>query len=129
MVDQMSEVLLLSTTASQRVEVDKLEDKEHLSAPQQITLKCGDAFLVTDVRGDLLASRPEMGLYWQGTRFLRTCNLFLEGSQLVTLSHHIANMGDECQIDLTNTAFPLSQHEVVEQGAIPGMLFHMTTVN
>ena len=118
MVDQVSEVLLLSTTASQRVKVDKLEDREHPSAPQQITLKCGDAFLVTDVRGDLLASRPEMGLYWNGTRFLRTCNLFLEGSQLVTLSHHIANMGNECQIDLTNTAFPLNQHILVEQGAI-----------
>lgn len=83
----------------------------------QITLKSGDAFLVTDIRGDFLSSRQEMGLFWHGTRFLRTCNLFLEGRPLMTLSHHVARFGDACQIDLTNRAFTQGDL-VVEQGAI-----------
>jgi glycogen debranching enzyme len=120
MTDHVSKIGLLPTVESRQVEVDVvdlLEDKERPDAPQ-ITLKYGDAFLVTDACGDLLASRQEMGLYWHGTRYMRTCNLFLEGRPLLMLSHHIADMGDACQIDLTNTAFTLNNGYYVEQGAI-----------
>jgi glycogen debranching enzyme len=124
MTDHVSEVLKLPTVESRQVETDKLdsgvqivEDKERPSTPQ-ITLKYGDAFLITDACGDLLASRQEMGLFWHGTRFLRTCNLYLEGRPLVMLSHHVSSMGDACQIDLTNQAFPLQNGLIIEQGAI-----------
>lgn len=69
---------------------------------KKIRLKCNEAFIVTDVAGDLLQSEREMGLYLQATRYLRICNLFLEGYPLVPLYHSIANEGDSCQIDLTN---------------------------
>lgn len=121
MTDNVSEVLLLPTTGNQQKEpdkqLDKLEDKGRPGTPQ-ITLKYGDAFLVADTCGDLLASRQEMGLFWHGTRFLRTCNLYLEGHPLVMLSHHVTNMGDACQIDLTNAAFSLPNGFTIEQGAI-----------
>src|ERR1051326_6664132 len=120
MTDHVSEVLLLPTIGNQQVgpnELDILEDKERPSTPQ-VTLIYGDAFLVSDACGDLIASRQEMGLFWHGTRFLRTCNLYLEGHPLVMLSHHVTNMGDACQIDLTNTTFPLSNGLTIEQGAI-----------
>jgi glycogen debranching enzyme len=118
MTEQTSEVRMLPITENQRVDLHTLEEKEQPTAPPQITLKCGDAFVVADARGDFLASRHEMGLYWQGTRFLRTCNLFLDGHPLVTLSHHVANMGNECQIDATNEPFIVEQNNVVEQGYI-----------
>jgi N-terminal domain of (some) glycogen debranching enzymes len=53
---------------------------------ETITLKHGDAFLVADARGDLPESEQETGLYWRGTRFLRTCDIFLAGQPLVPLS-------------------------------------------
>lgn len=99
---------------------DELEEQEHpdTSHSTHITLKSGDAFLITDMRGDFLAARQAMGLFWHGTRFLRTCNLSLESRPLMTLSHHVARFGDACQIDLTNTAFAPDDSVVVEQGAI-----------
>src|SRR5205823_12165033 len=83
---------------AERIEADTLEETERLST-RQITLKSGDAFLVADVCGDLLSAKQEMGLFWHGTRFLHTCNLFLEGRPLVMLSHHVADVGSVCQID------------------------------
>jgi glycogen debranching enzyme len=118
MTDHVSEVLLLPTAGNQQTDtLDQLEDKERPGTPQ-ITLKYGDAFLVADTCGDLIASRREMGLFWHGTRFLHTCNLSLEGKPLVMLSHHVTNMGDGCQIDLTNASFPLQNGFIIEQGAI-----------
>ncbi|HLZ60802.1 MAG TPA: glycogen debranching N-terminal domain-containing protein [Ktedonosporobacter sp.] len=98
------------------------DEQQNASSPgmptAQITLKNGDAFLIADAHGDFAASRQEMGLFWHGTRFLRTCNLFLEGRPLMVLSHHIATMGDACQIDLTNHAFTASHGFKIEQGEI-----------
>ena len=100
-----------------RIKADTLEETERLST-RQITLKSGDAFLVADVCGDLLSSKQEMGLFWHGTRFLHTCNLFLEGRPLVMLSHHVADVGSVCQIDLTNTALSIDDNTKVKQGEI-----------
>ena len=69
---------------------------------EKITLKHGDAFLVADARGDLPESEQETGLYWRGTRFLRTCDIFLTGQPLIPLSHSISDEEGACQIDLTN---------------------------
>ena len=69
---------------------------------EKITLKHGDAFLVADARGDLPESEQETGLYWRGTRFLRTCDVFLTGQPLIPLSHSISDEEGACQIDLTN---------------------------
>ena len=118
MTEPMPKVLMLPVTEELQDDLQTLDDKEQRTTSPQISLKCGDAFLVTDVRGDLLASQYEMGLYWQGTRFLRTCNLFLNGNALVTLSHHVASMSNECQIDATNTPFVVEQDNVVDQGYI-----------
>jgi glycogen debranching enzyme len=59
-----------------------------------------------------------MGLFWHGTRFLHTCNLFLEGRPLVILSHHVVDVGSACQIDLTNTALSIDDSTTVKQGEI-----------
>jgi glycogen debranching enzyme len=120
MTDFLSEVNLLSARTAEtkpQHSIDNLEDKEQVSATQ-ITLKCGDAFLIADLCGNFLSSRKEMGLFRSGTRFLRTCNLYLEGCPLSILSHHVAAMGDACHIDLTNAPFSASEQAMIEQGAI-----------
>lgn len=119
MKDSVSEMVLLPMEDMQEAEprVEASEDREH-PVTTQITLKCGDAFLITNVRGDLAASRQEMGLFWHGTRFLRTCNLSLEGRPLMALSHHVATMGDACQIDLTNVPLTAARDLAIEQGEI-----------
>ncbi|MGZ3664584.1 MAG: amylo-alpha-1,6-glucosidase [Ktedonobacterales bacterium] len=84
---------------------------------EKITLKQGDAFLVADARGDLPESEQETGLYWRGTRFLRTCDVFLTGQPLIPLSHSISDEEGSCQIDLTNPFLRIGT-EVVYQGNI-----------
>ena len=84
---------------------------------EKISLKHGDAFLVADARGDLPESEQETGLYWRGTRFLRTCDIFLAGKPLVPLSHSISDEEGTCQIDLTNPYLRIGK-EVVYQGSI-----------
>src|SRR2546421_8094600 len=118
MTDHVSEVALLSTIETQQIEpiMEIREDREQTSATS-LVLKGGDAFLVADARGDFLSSRQEMGLFLHGTRFLRACNLYLEGYRLVSLSHQVASMGDACHIDLTNVTFLTGGQDVVEQGA------------
>lgn len=88
------------------------------SGARQVVLKCGDAFLIADTHGDFLASEPEMGLFRHGTRFLRSCNLYLQGRSLVTLSHQVAHLGNACHIDLTNTPFTSPSGSAIEQGSI-----------
>ncbi len=120
MTDYVPEVALLSLVETQQAEPIKLavrEDSERTSATS-LVLKGGDTFLVADTCGDFLMSRQEMGLFSHGTRFLRTCNLYLEGCQLVPLSHQVAAMGDACHIDLTNVTFITENQDIVEQGAI-----------
>ncbi|HZR44013.1 MAG TPA: glycogen debranching N-terminal domain-containing protein [Ktedonobacteraceae bacterium] len=120
MKDLVSEMILLPMEEIQQeetIKVDASEDKAH-PGTTQITLKCGDAFVVTNVHGDLVAAKQEMGLFWHGMRFLRTCNLLLEQRPLMALSHHIANMGDACQIDLTNIPFTAAHDLAIEQGVI-----------
>src|SRR5260370_28032480 len=84
---------------------------------ETLALKHGDAFLVSDARGDLPESEQETGLYWMGTRFLRTCDVFLAGQPLIPLSHSISDEEGKCQIDLTNPFLRVG-HEVVYQGTI-----------
>ena len=84
---------------------------------EKIILKHGDAFLVADDRGDFPESEQETGLYWRGTRYLRTCDVFLAGQPLVPLSHSISDEEGTCQIDLTNPFLRIGQ-EVVYQGTI-----------
>jgi glycogen debranching enzyme len=84
---------------------------------EKITLKHGDAFLVADARGDLPESEQETGLYWHGTRFLRTCDVFLTGQPLIPLSHSISDEAGTCQIDLTNPFLRVGK-EIVYQGSI-----------
>ncbi len=84
----------------------------------QVVLKHGDAFLITDVVGDLPTTRKEIGLFWQGTRFLRTCNFMLEGSPLIPLAHHVSDMSEQCQIDATNAPFVVDNEVSIPQGSI-----------
>jgi glycogen debranching enzyme len=84
---------------------------------EKITLKHADAFLVADDRGDLPDSEQETGLYWRGTRYLRSCDLFLEGKPLATLSHSISDEEGTCQIDLANP-FLRMRDEDIYQGTI-----------
>ncbi len=84
---------------------------------EKITLKHGDAFLVADDRGDLPDSEQETGLYWCGTRYLRACDLFLEGRPLTALSHSISDEEGTCQVDLANPYLEID-NEVIYQGMI-----------
>ena len=119
MTDNISEVTLLPAVERQheQIELEQLAEKEQ-NNPQRITLKSGDTFLVADISGDLLTAREEMGLYHHGTRFLRTCNLYLEGYTLEMLSHQVAEMGNSCHIDLTNAPFTAGPERQIEQGVI-----------
>lgn len=120
MTDHKSDVVLLPADEGPNGAFNQpeiVEEKVHSSATQ-ITLKSGDAFLVANVRGDLLGANQAMGLYWHGTRFLRECNFFLEGHPLVMLSHHVSNMGLASQIDLTNPALKVDADTFIEQGEI-----------
>src|SRR5215475_9226056 len=81
---------------------------------EKITLKHGDAFLVADARGDLPESEQETGLYWRGTRFLRTCDVFVTGQPLIPLSHSISDEEGACQIDLTNPFLRLGGEPVYQ---------------
>jgi glycogen debranching enzyme len=85
---------------------------------EKIALKHGDSFMVTDARGDLPVAVQETGLFWRGTRFLRSCDLFLEGVPLVPLSHSISDEEGSCQVDLTNPLLTLPQHVEIYQGMI-----------
>ncbi len=85
---------------------------------EKIALKYGDAFMVTDARGDLPSSEQETGLFWHGTRFLRPCDLFIEGRPLLALSHSISDEEGTCQIDLTNPYIQLGQDTLLYQGMI-----------
>ena len=84
----------------------------------QIVLKHGDAFLITDSVGDLPTRRREIGLFWQGTRFLRTCNFMLEGNPLIPLAYYISDMSEQCQIDATNAPFVVDNEVSIPQGSI-----------
>ncbi|HKD75872.1 MAG TPA: glycogen debranching N-terminal domain-containing protein, partial [Ktedonobacterales bacterium] len=84
----------------------------------KISLKRGDTFLVADVRGDLHETQQETGLYWQGTRFLRTCDLFLAGFPLQPLSHSVADEGNRCQFNLCNPFIRLDPQTDIPQGTI-----------
>lgn len=98
----------------------KLEDKpdHNASGVTQITLKSGDAFLIADHHGDFHPAKREMGLFWHGTRFLRTCNVSLHGCPLIMLSHHISNTGSACQFDLTNTPFTVAPNVHISHNEI-----------
>ena len=85
---------------------------------EKVALKQGDAFMVTDARGDMPESEPETGLFWHGTRFLRTCDLFIDGLPMVTLSHSVSDEEGACQIDLTNPFLPLAKEQGMYQGMI-----------
>ncbi|HLJ33469.1 MAG TPA: glycogen debranching N-terminal domain-containing protein [Ktedonobacteraceae bacterium] len=102
---------------SEPLPLEVFEDKVQ-SGIMQVVLKCGDTFLIADPCGDFLASRSEMGLFRHGTRFLRTCNLYLQGRSLVALSHQVAHPGNACHSDLTNTPFTTGDGNLVEQGTI-----------
>jgi glycogen debranching enzyme len=83
-----------------------------------ITLKSGDAVLITDDHGDFHPAKREMGLFWHGTRFLHVCNLSLYEQPLTMLCYDIANAGDACQFDLTNAPFTTASYRHIAQGEI-----------
>ena len=85
---------------------------------EKIALKQGDAFMVTDSRGDMPISEQETGLFWHGTRFLRVCDLFVDGLPMVALSHSISDEEGACQIDLTNPYLPLANEKGIYQGVV-----------
>ncbi len=75
--------------------------------------------MLTDARGDMPTSEQETGLFWHGARFLRACDLFVEGQPMVALSHSISDEEGACQIDLTNPFLPLP---LEEQGIFQGVI-------
>ena len=84
----------------------------------KVALKHGDSFIVCDARGDLPVSEQETGIFWRGTRFLRVCDLFLEGRPLIALSHSVSDEEGSCQIDLSNPFIPLAGGTALYQGQL-----------
>jgi len=79
MNDEADTGLEASLTTEPLVQTDSLvlheeETNSGTGHMPQVVLKHGDAFLLTDIVGDLPTTRKEIGLFWQGPRFLRTCN-------------------------------------------------------
>lgn len=89
---------------------------EASASVEKIKLKFGEAFMVLDTRGDLPESEQETGLYWRGTRFLRTFDLFVDGMPWTGLSHSVSDEEGTCQIDLSNPYLPRGEHEGVAHG-------------
>ncbi len=85
---------------------------------EKIALKSGDAFMVTDSRGDLPESVQETGLFWRGARYLRSCDLFVDGRPLVSLSHSVSDEEGSCQIDMTTPYLQLGPERVIVQGTV-----------
>ncbi len=94
------------------------EEALNAYASPQIVLKRGDAFLIATISGDISSTQQEVGLFWQGTRFLSSCAFMLVDSPLVSLSHYVADSGDRCQIDATNAAFCADNEVDIEQGTL-----------
>ncbi len=84
----------------------------------QVVLKRGDALLTTDTTGNIPPTQKEAGLFWQGTRFLQTCNLALNETLLVGLSHQVSDSGESCQIDATNAPFGIDNEVLLGPGTI-----------
>lgn len=91
---------------------------EASASVEKINLKYGETFVVLDTRGDLPESEQETGLYWHGSRFLRTLDLFLEGGPLTGLSHSVSDEEGACQIDLTNPYIPHDGVEGIAHGTV-----------
>jgi len=85
---------------------------------KKIVLKYDDIFVVTNEGGDLPVSQVETGVFWHGTRFLRTCDLFLEGQVLTPLSHSVSVTSNACQIDLTNAMVSLDDASKLREDSI-----------
>jgi glycogen debranching enzyme len=115
-LDQAGSATSTQDAASEHADPYVLQGSASTSV-EKITLKHGDAFLVADARGDLPESEQETGLYWRGTRYLRTCDVFLTGQPLIPLSNSISDEEGTCQIDLTNPYLRLGG-EPVYQGTL-----------
>ncbi|HEX6818416.1 MAG TPA: glycogen debranching N-terminal domain-containing protein, partial [Ktedonobacterales bacterium] len=85
---------------------------------EKIALKHGDSFMVADARGDLPEAVQESGLFWHSMRFLRSCDLFVEGRPLVSLSHSISDEEGSCQVDMTTPFLQISPQRGIFQGAV-----------
>ncbi|HEX4203486.1 MAG TPA: glycogen debranching N-terminal domain-containing protein [Ktedonobacteraceae bacterium] len=115
--------IIMEAKNNLRMETEKEEEGLHIQDSstlpiQQIVLKSGDAFLISDISGDFLTASKEMGLFWHGARFLRSCNLLLHGHPLMMLSHSVAERGDTCRIDLSNETLSDQKAETIGQGEI-----------
>jgi glycogen debranching enzyme len=84
---------------------------EASASVEKIKLKFGETFMVVDTCGDLPVSEQETGLYWRGTRMLRTADLYVDSMPWTALSHSISDEEGVCQIDLTNPSPPRDGHE------------------
>lgn len=85
---------------------------------EKIKLKCNDTFVVSDRRGDLPESEAETGLFWHGTRFLRSCDLFLADQRPLALSYSSSDNGDSCQIDLMNPTLSINKESILHEGTV-----------
>ncbi|HEX8995967.1 MAG TPA: glycogen debranching N-terminal domain-containing protein [Ktedonobacterales bacterium] len=91
---------------------------EASASVEKIKLKFGEAFMVLDTRGDLPESEQETGLYWRGTRYLRTFDMFVDAMPLTGLSHSVSDEEGTCQIDLTNPHLQRSDHDSITHGVV-----------
>ncbi len=85
---------------------------------EKLVIKEGELFLYSDIEGNIAREDTSgLGLYLQDTRFLKTFNMTLFGSNPVLLSS-TADRGFMSQIELTNADFMMPDGMVVPQETI-----------
>jgi glycogen debranching enzyme len=86
---------------------------------RMLVLKYGDAFTLVNRFGDIEAmSRPELGIYYQDTRFLSRLALTLEGARPLLLSSTIKEDNSSVTVDLTNSDVERDGTVIVPRGAV-----------
>jgi glycogen debranching enzyme len=84
-----------------------------------LVLKHGDAFTLLDRFGDIDAvSRPELGIYYQDTRFLSRLALRIEGARPLLLSSTIKEDNSALTVDLTNPDVERDGTVIIPRGTV-----------
>lgn len=84
-----------------------------------LVLKDGDAFSLVDRFGDIdSVSRPELGIYYQDTRFLSRLALRVEGARPLLLSSTIKEDNSALTVDLTNPDVEREGGVIVPRGTV-----------
>jgi len=102
-----------------------LEHEHDVQADMSLTdgrrrvLKQGETFAIFDRIGDLAAEvSNEQGLYHEGTRFLSTLKLRIDGGRPLLLGSSVKDDNVLLAVDLTNPVLPREEGEPIRHGTL-----------